>query len=187
MADGRMRSYFRMISVSQNFIFLLWSAVAFLEISAETLLTALPAMEIATPCGVCSERDAIPLRQYVDEGRAAAAAIAYTKYTKKKVAQAATAGRESADTDLDAREVDIDALLSRDQPIFAISELAVFVRCRIRSLFCVPSICAISTLQASSQNPPIPGLSRWHKAELAAKEFSSTKSLFRFFSAGAAA
>ena len=93
-----------------------------------------------------------------------------------------TAGRESADTDLDAREVDIDALLSRDQPIFAISELAVFVRCRIRSLFCVPSICAISTLQASSQNPPIPGLSRWHKAELAAKEFSSTKSLFRFFS-----
>ena len=96
--------------------------------------------------------------------------------------QAATAGRESADTDLDAREVDIDALLSRDQPIFAISELAVFVRCRIRSLFCVPSICAISTLQASTQNPPIPGLSRWHKAELAAKEFSSTKSLFQFFS-----
>ena len=93
-----------------------------------------------------------------------------------------TAGRESADTDLDAREVDIDALLSRDQHIFAISELAVFVRCRIRSLFCVPSICAISTLQASSQNPPIPGLSRWHKAELAAKEFSCTKSLFRFFS-----
>jgi len=45
-------------------------------------------MEIATPCGLCSERDAIPLRQYVEEGRTAAAAIAYTKYTKKKVAQA---------------------------------------------------------------------------------------------------
>ena len=36
----------------------------------------------------CSGRDAIPLRQYVDEGRAAAAAIAYTKYTKKGVARA---------------------------------------------------------------------------------------------------
>ena len=62
--------------------------LAFLEISGETLLTALPAMEIATPCGLCSERDAIPLRQYIEEGRAAAAAIAYTKYTRKKVAQA---------------------------------------------------------------------------------------------------
>ena len=45
-----------------------------------------------------------------------------------------TAGRKSADTDLDACEVDIDALLSRDQPLFAISESAVLVQCRICSL-----------------------------------------------------
>ena len=47
---------------------------------------------------------------------------------------ATTAGRKSADTDLDACEVDIDALLSRDQPLFAISESAVLVQCRICSL-----------------------------------------------------
>ena len=38
-----------------------------------------------------------------------------------------TAGREFPDIDLDTREVDITSLLCRHEPVFAISELPVFV------------------------------------------------------------
>ena len=47
---------------------------------------------------------------------------------------------------------------------------------------CVPSKCAFSTLQALVQSPSIPDLRRKNKAEFAASQFSSTKSLFQFFS-----
>ena len=47
---------------------------------------------------------------------------------------------------------------------------------------CVPSNRAISTLQALAQSPSIPDLRRKNKAEFAASQFSSTKSLFQFFS-----
>ena len=46
----------------------------------------------------------------------------------------------------------------------------------------VPSKCAFSTLQALVQSPSIPDLRRKNKAEFAASQFSSTKSLFQFFS-----
>ena len=39
----------------------------------------------------------------------------------------ATAGRKFPDVDLDTRKADISALLSRDQPVFVISESAIFV------------------------------------------------------------
>ena len=47
---------------------------------------------------------------------------------------------------------------------------------------CVPSKCAFSTLQALAQSPSIPDLRRKNKAEFAASQLSSTKSLFQFFS-----
>ena len=46
----------------------------------------------------------------------------------------------------------------------------------------VPSKCAFSTLQALVQSPSIPDLRRKNKAEFAASQLSSTKSLFQFFS-----
>ena len=73
-------------------------------------------------------------------------------------------------------------MLSRDQPVFAISESAIFVLFRVCCLLCVPSKCAFSTLQALAQSPSIPDLRRKNKAEFAASQFSSTKSLFQFFS-----
>ena len=94
----------------------------------------------------------------------------------------ATAGRKFPDADLDTRKADISALLSRDQPVFAISESAIFVLFRVCCLLCVPSKCAFSTLQALAQSPSIPDLRRKNKAEFAASQFSSTKSLFQFFS-----
>ena len=73
-------------------------------------------------------------------------------------------------------------MLSRDQPVFAISESAIFVLFRVCCLLCVPSKCAFSTLQALAQSPSIPDLRRKNKAEFAASQLSSTKSLFQFFS-----
>ena len=73
-------------------------------------------------------------------------------------------------------------MLSRDQPVFAISESAIFVLFRVCCLLCVPSKCAFSTLQALAQSPSIPDLRRKNKAEFAASQLSSTESLFQFFS-----
>ena len=101
---------------------------------------------------------------------------------RKQPRRRTTAGRKFPDVDLDTRKADISALLSRDQPVFAISESAIFVLFRVCCLLCVPSKCAFSTLQALAQSPSIPDLRRKNKAEFAASQFSSTKSLFQFFS-----